>query len=68
MFFILSFPSLLFFFLKNVLLTFRLSLNDLVHTVEKLANQRMKDQDAPSPEDRKKEMLNVVADVVEKMR
>jgi len=45
-----------------------LSLNDLVHTVEKLANQRMKDQDAPSPEDRKKEMLNVVADVVEKMR
>lgn len=46
----------------------QLSLTDLVNTVERLAHQRMANQDAVSPAERKREMLNVVADVVEKMR
>jgi len=46
----------------------QLSLNELVNVVERLATQRMSNQDAISPMEKKKEMLNVVADVVEKMR
>jgi len=45
-----------------------MTVSDLIETVETLTNQRLKNQDAVSPQERRTVMLNSVADIVDQMR